>query len=168
MNETIAKEFAIKAHQGQTYGTRKYSFHLEAVVSIAKEFKLDENIISACWLHDTMEDCNVSFQDLKNIFGEKIAEIVYCVTDELGRNRKERKAKTYPKIKSNNDALCVKLCDRIANMQQSFIDNNDNLLSMYVKEHREFKKLLFSDNSSETLLLLWKRLEEIVINGTEK
>jgi (p)ppGpp synthase/HD superfamily hydrolase len=95
MNETTAKEFALKAHQGQTYGTREYSFHLEAVVSIAKEFKLDENIISACWLHDTMEDCNVSFQDLKNIFGEKIAEIVYCVTDELGRNRKERKAKTY-------------------------------------------------------------------------
>jgi (p)ppGpp synthase/HD superfamily hydrolase len=168
MNETTAKEFALKAHQGQTYGTREYSFHLEAVVSIAKEFKLDENIISACWLHDTMEDCNVSFQDLKNIFGEKIAEIVYCVTDELGRNRKERKAKTYPKIKSNNDALCVKLCDRIANMQQSFIDNNDNLLSMYLKEHREFKKLLFSDNPTETLLLLWKRLEEIVINGTEK
>lgn len=168
MNETTAKEFALKAHQGQTYGTREYSFHLEAVVSIAKEFKLDENIISACWLHDTMEDCNVSFQDLKNIFGEKIAEIVYCVTDELGRNRNERKAKTYPKIKSNNDALCVKLCDRIANMQQSFIDNNDNLLSMYLKEHKEFKKLLFNDNPTESLLLLWKRLEEIAINGTEK
>jgi (p)ppGpp synthase/HD superfamily hydrolase len=167
MNEATAKEFALKAHQGQRYGTREYSFHLEAVVSIAKEFKLDENIISACWLHDTMEDCKVSFQDLKNIFGERIAEIVYCVTDELGRNRKERKSKTYPKIKSNNDALCVKLCDRIANMQQSFIDNNDNIISMYLKEHREFKKLLFSDNSTETLLLLWKRLEKIVINGTE-
>lgn len=168
MNETTAKEFALKAHHGQRYGTREFSFHLEAVVSIAKEFKLDETIISACWLHDTIEDGDVSFKDLKNVFGERIAEIVYCVSDELGRNRKERKAKTYPKIKSNNDALCVKLCDRIANMQQSISDNNDNIISMYLKEYREFKKLLFSDNSTETLLLLWKRLEEIVKNGTGK
>lgn len=168
MSETAAKEFALKAHKGQLYGTREYSFHLEAVVSIAKEFKLDENIISACWLHDTIEDCNVSFQDIKNVCGERVAEIVYCVTDELGRNRKERKAKTYPKIKNNNDALCVKLCDRIANMQQSFIDNNTNLLSMYLKEHEEFKELLFSDNSAETLLLLWKRLEELVTASAEK
>jgi (p)ppGpp synthase/HD superfamily hydrolase len=168
MSETAAKEFALKAHKGQLYGTREYSFHLEAVVSLAKEFKLDENIISACSLHDTIEDCKVSYQDVKNVCGERVAEIVYCVTDELGRNRKERKAKTYPKIKNNNDALCVKLCDRIANMQQSFIDNNINLLSMYLKEHEEFKELLFSDNSAETLLLLWKRLEELVTAGAEK
>jgi len=168
MNETIAKEFALKSHKGQTYGTRDYSFHLEAVASIAKEFKLGEKIIAACWLHDTIEDCKVTFQDIKNVCGEEIAEIVFCVTDELGRNRKERKIKTYPKIKSNNDALCVKLCDRIANMQQSFLDNNENLLAMYLKEHKEFKEVLFSDNSTETILLLWKRLEELVTNGTEK
>ena len=168
MNETTAKNFALKSHQGQTYGTRDYSFHLEAVASIAKEFKLDEKIIAACWLHDTIEDCNVTFQDIKAICGEEIAEIVYCVTDELGRNRKERKSKTYPKIKSNNDALCVKLCDRIANMQQSILDNNENLLAMYINEHKEFKEVLFTDNSTETVLLLWKRLEDLVIKGTEK
>ena len=168
MNETTAKEFALKSHKGQTYGTRDYSFHLEAVASIAKEFKLDEKIIAACWLHDTIEDCKVTFQDIKHICGEEIAEIVYCVTDELGRNRKERKVKTYPKIKSNNDALCVKLCDRIANMQQSFLDNNENLLAMYLKEQKEFKEALFSENSTETTVLLWKRLEELVANGTEK
>jgi guanosine-3',5'-bis(diphosphate) 3'-pyrophosphohydrolase len=168
MIETIAKEFALKAHKGQTYGTREYSFHLQSVVTIAKEFKLNENIIAACWLHDTIEDCNISFQDIKNVCGENVAEIVYCVTDELGRNRKERKEKTYPKIKSNNDALCVKLCDRIANIQQSFIDNNMNLLSMYLKEHEDFKKILFNKDSTESLTLLWKHLDELVVNGKEK
>ncbi|MDB5257787.1 MAG: hypothetical protein JWM14_2482 [Chitinophagaceae bacterium] len=165
MIETIAKEFAFKAHKGQTYGTRDYSFHLEAVVSVAKEFKLDENIIAACWLHDTIEDCKVSYHDIKELCGEEVAEMVYCVTDELGRNRKERKIKTYPKIKNNPDALCVKLCDRIANMQQSFLDNNDRLRSMYLEEHREFKNQLYSADSSESLLLLWKRLEDLVSNA---
>lgn len=168
MNELVAKEFALKAHKGQSYGAREYSFHLEAVVSIAKEFDLNEDIIAACWLHDTIEDCNVSFQDIKNICGEKVAEIVYCVTDELGRNRSERKAKTYPKIKNNNDALCVKLCDRIANLQQSILDNNESLLSMYLEEHNDFKQQLFSDKSTETILLLWNRLNRILSNRTEK
>ncbi len=166
--ETTAKEFALKAHIGQLYGTREYSFHLEAVVAIAKEFKLNENCVAACWLHDTMEDCKVCFQDIKTICGETVAEIVYCVTDELGRNRKERKTKTYPKIKSNSDAIAVKLCDRIANLQQSFLDNNSNLLVMYLKEHKEFKEMLFSDKATETLLQLWKRMEELVLKGTEK
>jgi len=168
MLETTAKDFALKAHTGQTYGTRDYSFHLEAVVSIAKEFKLKETIVAACWLHDTIEDCKVSFQDVKDVCGEEVAEMVFCVTDELGRNRKERKLKTYPKIKNNSDALCVKLCDRIANMQQSFLDNNESLSSMYLKEHPEFKNLLFSDDAPETLMLLWKRLEDLVFNETQK
>ncbi len=168
MIETKAKIFALKAHQGQLYGTRDYFFHLEAVVAIAKEFKLDENMVAGCWLHDTIEDCKVSYQDIKELCGEQIAEIVYCVTDELGRNRKERKLKTYPKIKNNPDALCVKLCDRIANMQQSFLDNNDRLSAMYLEEHKEFKSQLYSADSSETLLLLWKRLDDLVSNETKK
>lgn len=168
MIETTAKEFALKAHQGQTYGTRDYSFHLEAVVAIAKEFKLNENIIAGCWLHDTIEDCKVTYQDIKELCGEEVAEMVYCVTDELGRNRKERKLKTYPKIKSNPDALCVKLCDRIANMQQSFLDKNDKTSSQYLEEHQEFKNQLFSNDSSKTILLLWKRLEDLVSNESIK
>ncbi|MBC7487558.1 MAG: bifunctional (p)ppGpp synthetase/guanosine-3',5'-bis(diphosphate) 3'-pyrophosphohydrolase [Cytophagaceae bacterium] len=168
MIETTAKAFAIKAHKGQTYGTKDYSFHLGALASVAKEFKLNENIIAACWLHDTIEDGKVSFQDIKEVCGEEVAEMVYCVTDELGRNRTERKLKTYPKIKANNSTFCVKLCDRIANMQQSFLDNNEQLGSMYLKEHPKFKNQLFSDNSTETLFMLWKRLEDLVSNETKK
>jgi len=168
MIEKIAKDFALQAHLGQTYGTHDYSFHLEAVVAVAKEFKLDDKVVAACWLHDTIEDCKVSYQDIKHICGEEVAEMVYCVTDELGRNRKERKLKTYPKIKANNEALCVKLCDRIANMQQSFLDGNEQLGSMYLKEHPEFKNQLFSEHSTESLMLLWKRLEDLVSTETQK
>jgi (p)ppGpp synthase/HD superfamily hydrolase len=158
-----AKEFALKAHSGQKYGTRDYSFHLEAVVKVARDFSLNENIISACWLHDTMEDCKVSYSEIKSICGEEVAEMVYCVTDELGRNRKERKEKTYPKIAANENALCVKLCDRIANLQQSILDKNTGLLSMYLKEHAEFKNKLYIDNPVPAPL--WKKLEELIEEG---
>jgi len=167
MNETKAKEFALTAHKGQMYGTKDYSFHLEAVVAVAKNFNLNENIVAACWLHDTMEDCKISFQDVKNVCGETVAELVYCVTDELGRNRKERKEKTYPKILGNKDALCVKLCDRIANLQQSITDKNIGLLSMYLKEHKEFREKLFSENVSAVLMELWLKLDELVTEGNQ-
>lgn len=48
-----------------------------------------------------------------------MAEIVFCVTNEQGRNRKERIKRTYPKIRNNRWAQFVKLCDRIANVEHS-------------------------------------------------
>jgi (p)ppGpp synthase/HD superfamily hydrolase len=162
MLESKAKQFAITAHKGQTYGTREYTFHLEAVVAVAKKYKLNETIVSACWLHDTIEDCKVSFQDIKSLCGENVAEIVFCVTDELGRNRKERKEKTYPKLAGNQDAICVKLCDRIANIQQTISDRNTELFSMYLKEHKEFREKLFKDHSKDPLPKLWSELEELI------
>ena len=162
MTELKAKEFAIKKHKGQKYGARVYQFHLEAVVKIAKETRLSEEIIMACWLHDTIEDCEVNYTDIKINFGKNVAEIVYAVTDELGRNRKERKTKTYPKIKSNEDAICVKLCDRIANTNQSIIDKKQDLMYLYIKEHEEFKMALYTSNQKDETLKLWLVLEELI------
>ena len=88
-------------------------------MKIAEELGYDESIIIGTILHDTLEDTTLSYNDIKKAFGKEVAEIVYCVTDELGRNRNERKEKTYPKIKANWKATVVKICDRIANITQS-------------------------------------------------
>lgn len=162
MTELKAKEFAIKAHGNQQYGDRPYSYHLESVVQIAKNLDLENDIILGCWLHDTIEDCNVSYQDIKREFGRDVAEIVFDVTDELGRNRKERKVKTYPKIKANEKALCVKLCDRIANLNQTISDQKFDLLSMYFKEHTEFKEKLYSPSHNINTIKLWQILDDLI------
>ena len=162
MTEEKAKEFAIKVHGKQQYGTRPYSFHLESVVKVAKNVNLENDIILGCWLHDTIEDCDVSYQDIKREFGENVAEIVYAVTDELGRNRKERKEKTYPKIRAIENAVCVKLCDRIANLDQTISDRKIDLLSMYYKEQKDFKEKLFDSNHNSSTLELWRILEDLI------
>jgi len=162
MVELQAQEFALKCHSGQKYGNREYSFHLESVVQIARKFDLPEDVVASCWLHDTLEDCDITYQDLKKNFGENIAEIVYSVTDELGRNRIERKSKTYPKIKANEDAVCVKLCDRIANLRQALIDDNRKLITMYMNEKEEFEQHLYSADQSDRTLALWKELESLM------
>lgn len=142
-NKQRAEMVAEKAHANQNYDIYPYMYHIRQVVKIAEYLGYDENIIIACYLHDTLEDTPLSYNDLKKAFNEEVAEIVYCVTDELGRNRKERKINTYPKIKANWKATVVKICDRIANVTQSKEYNKD-LYAMYQKEHEDFKTNLMS------------------------
>ncbi len=82
--------------------------------------------------------------------------IVYCVTDELGRNRKERKEKTYKKIRSNSDAIIIKLADRITNIMNSLI--NGHMIGIYKTEHQAFKDALYEENDI-SLHIMWDKLK---------
>lgn len=152
---------AEKAHANQQYDIYPYMYHVKQVVKIATELGYDESIIVACALHDTLEDTPLSFNDLKKAFGEEVAEIVYCVTDELGRNRKERKEKTYPKIRENWKATVVKICDRIANTQHSKEYNKD-LFEMYKKECEDFcAKIGFKTHYHIETSRAWDKLNQL-------
>ena len=153
-----ARAFAMEVHGQQAYVfSFPYISHLEAVAATLKEFGyVDDIMLASAYLHDTIEDTRTTFQDLKKEFGEEVAEIVYCVTDELGRNRKERHDKTYPKIKSNDKAVVLKLADRIANVAFSLGDAS-NKLDMYQKEHEHFKKALYDSKNDA----MWKKLDEL-------
>jgi guanosine-3',5'-bis(diphosphate) 3'-pyrophosphohydrolase len=138
-----AREFALKAHTTQTYGgIYPYYKHLEDVYNILTKFGFNEDrdldILVASFLHDTIEDTNVSYTDLKKAFDENIAEIVYCMSDEMGRNRKEKKEKTYPKIRSNPKSVILKVADRIANVEFSSTQTSGHI-DMYRKEHKDFE-----------------------------
>ena len=156
-----AEALAKRLHSKQKYGQHPYSKHLEAVAALGEQFGLTPNAIAACWLHDTIEDCGVNYAYIKQQFNEEIAEMVYCVTDELGRNRKERKLKTYPKLAKNEQAIQVKLCDRIANLTQSIEDNHQGLLKVYSGEHQDFKEKLYN-NPNEITEKLWNKLETLI------
>jgi len=161
-NKERALLVADKAHANQTYDIYPYGYHIRQVVKIAEELGYDESIVVASALHDTLEDTELSYNDLKKAFGEEVAEIVYCVTDELGRNRKERKEKTYPKIQGNWKATVVKICDRIANMQQSK-EYNQRLFEMYKKEHKDFCRSLMCKNHPHfETNKAWEKLNRLV------
>lgn len=153
---------ADRAHNNQMYGIFPYTYHLHQVAKIAGDLGCSEQVIISCILHDILEDTNYSYSDIKAVFGKEIAEIVYCVTDELGRNRKERKEKTYPKIKGNWEAVVVKICDRIANIQHS-LKYNDSKLKMYKKEHEEFCKELMSSSHPQLMVnRAWDKLNKLI------
>lgn len=160
-NKERALLAAEKAHANKTYDIYPYIYHVKQVVKIAEEAGYDESIIVACYLHDTLEDSDLSFNDIKKAFGIEVAEIVYAVTDELGRNRKERKAKTLPKIRANWKATVVKVCDRIANVTQSKM-YNQKLYAMYQEENELFISSIKSDDHPSEVDRVWKQLDKLL------
>jgi (p)ppGpp synthase/HD superfamily hydrolase len=170
-----AAKLADAAHTGQTYGGDKpYTFHLRMVADNALKWGTLylpygaslEAVVIAAWLHDYLEDCirpeewEAARKLLADEFGEEVADIVWCVTNEPGKNRKERHLATYPKIRSNGLAVFLKLCDRVSNVEAG------GKTSMYYKEHAEFKMALYREGEYEPL---WEHLEALVrVKPTEQ
>jgi len=147
--------FAIKAHDRQMYGEFPYSTHLSDVYGVLLEFEiLDKEILFASWLHDTLEDTHHSYNDVKVLAGENVAEIVYAVTDELGRNRKERHEKTWPKIKANEKAMILKQAYMVANIRMG-IREKSSLRKMYRKEYPAFREFFYPLGNEK----LWNELD---------
>lgn len=131
-----------------------YEFHLRMVVQVAKDFKyLTDNaevVEVACWGHDLIEDCRVSYNDVFCTLGISEANIIYAVTNEKGKNRKERaNDKYYEGIRKTPYATFVKLSDRIANVQYSKMTQS-KMFEMYKKENSKFIDSLY-DNNYETM-----------------
>jgi (p)ppGpp synthase/HD superfamily hydrolase len=157
MNDLIerAREFAFNKHnnphEAQRYGSAPYSKHLtdafnycmKYINSIAESDR--EIVISAIYLHDIIEDTDVSPSDLKKEFNQEIADIVFRVSNERGWSRKEKNFKTYPKIWVSDLAIFVKLCDRLANTfnsKNSDDEKSNNLYMTYKEEYPIFKYAL--------------------------
>ena len=139
-----------------------YEFHLRMVNNVCEDFQhlLDDTkdyftgepyrgpiqnqvtLKDACrkasWGHDLIEDTRVSYNDVKNQLGVEVADIVYAVTNDKGKNRKERAGDNYYEgIRNTPGAVFVKLCDRIANVQYGKMTKS-RMFEMYKKENDEF------------------------------
>lgn len=148
-------------HQYDTY--LPYEFHLRMVVNVADKFmhlmvpdyarhpgNSDvRKIRLSAFGHDLIEDTRVTYNDVKEKLGEDIADIIYALTNEKGKNRKERgNDKYYEGIRNTPGAVFVKLCDRIANVQYSKMTGS-RMFEMYKKENDEFiVKLGYDDTNT--------------------
>lgn len=154
-----AKEYAIKCHNdtNHTYNGHPYQVHLVMVVAEAQKFihlipwRWRENVINACWCHDVIEDCRQTYNDVMRATNGNVAEIVYALTNEKGKNRAERaNDKYYQGIRDTPFASFVKICDRIANYKYSIM-TNDAMAVMYEKEMYKFIRCVYNDEYKEML-----------------
>ena len=137
-----AELLAKKKHSGQLRkdGVTTYSKHLEDVVGRLKSLGVvDEAILCAGWLHDTIEDTETSFEDLFAQFKSEIAVLVLSLSKDMSFTRKKREQRYVKQLKlSSSDAKLIKLCDISANL--SDLKNWDASKS---KKLRQVKKLRY-------------------------
>lgn len=158
-----ARKFAIKAHGNQKLSDgQPYVVHLDLTVNWLLEFGYftledDLDLFIAMYLHDTVEDTNVSLDEIEYRFGKVVRDYVWRLTDEPGATRKEKKLKTYPKIVGKVEA--AKVSDRITNATYS---NDPVYRKMYQSEQPEFESRCRSANYPK----MWNFLNEVLMDKT--
>ncbi|MEG1834919.1 MAG: bifunctional (p)ppGpp synthetase/guanosine-3',5'-bis(diphosphate) 3'-pyrophosphohydrolase [Oscillospiraceae bacterium] len=120
-----AFELALNAHKAQLrYSGQPYIIHPIAVSNILVDFGMDAQSIEAALLHDTVEDTDVTLDDLKREFGSEVAQLVDGVT-KLGRvplsTKEEQQAENIRKMllamSQDIRVIIIKLADRLHNMR---------------------------------------------------
>ena len=123
---TKAFLFAKQAHKGvRRLSGEPYIMHPIAVAQIAcEEVGLGSTSISAALLHDVVEDTDYTTEDIANIFGPKIAQIVDGLTKISGGifgEQASAQAENFKKLlltmSEDIRVILIKICDRLHNMR---------------------------------------------------
>jgi len=125
--EALRQSYVVarEAHEGQTRSSGEpYIIHPVAVSRILADMRLDLETLQAALLHDVIEDCDVTKDDLEAQFGHAVAELVDGVSklDKLKfRDRKEAQAENFRKMVlamvQDIRVILIKLADRTHNMR---------------------------------------------------
>ena len=119
---TKAFNFARQAHRGvQRLSGEPYIMHPIAVARIAaEEIGLGSTSICSALLHDVVEDTDYTTEDIENLFGKKIAQIVDGLTKISGGifgEHSSAQAENFKKLllTMNDDirVILIKICDRL-------------------------------------------------------
>tara|TARA_B100000508_G_scaffold60333_1_gene47141 strand:- start:180857 stop:181420 length:564 start_codon:yes stop_codon:yes gene_type:complete len=132
-----AIRIASQYHHGQfrkEHDELPYISHPFSVASLVSNYTEDEDIVIAALLHDTVEDTEMTHEELIKFFGERVSELVDNVSEPKGNIPwKERKDIYLKKLEDGPvDAVLIAAADKIHNMQSKYRIHNDQGF-MFVK-----------------------------------
>lgn len=161
-----AFEFAKEKHRSQV---RKgsglpYIVHPEMVMELCKKFvpDCDDIMLAASLLHDTLEDTKTTYEEIKNNFGQEVADIVQELTSDEEELNKLGKAQylTDKMNKISDKAKTIKLLDRLHNLKDIPKDGN------WFKKYSEQTKYILSNikNINTTQQKIIDEINKIINN----
>ena len=118
-----ALDFAAKKHRDQrrkdSNATPYINHPIELAELLVNEAGINNpDVIIAAILHDTVEDTETTVEELQEVFGNEIAEVVAEVTDDKSLPKAERKRlQVENAAASSHNARLVKLADKICNLR---------------------------------------------------
>ena len=127
--------FAVQAHHNTERRGKGFPYivHPMEAVEIVATITPDQELLAAAALHDTIEDTDVTVEDIRRAFGDRVAELVHAESDQIdgelfnGENEEEtwhdRKQAAIDRLAAaSHDAKIVAMGDKLSNMRAIWRD----------------------------------------------
>lgn len=182
-NEMVVRAIQIADlhHAEQKWGIFPYIIHLDRVVqTLIQHGFTTPKYIAAGWLHDVLEDTDLTEDDLLKEFPTEVVDIVVAVSDPPGLTRRHAKPLVNHQIQQHYyppAAIPVKVANRLVNVSGAIqIKRDDDLLQMYAKEHQDFRLAVFlglswgvlHDHEFDGVAEMMRKLNSIFTNVKNK
>ena len=144
----IAYGFAACAHRTQKrkYTGDPYVTHCAQVADLVASVGASFEVQAAAMLHDTVEDCGITFWELAETFNPRVAALVLEVSDvskPSDGNRAQRKALDLAHLaKSSPEGATIKLADMIDNTR-SIVKHDPSFARIYIPEKEALLSVLW-------------------------
>lgn len=176
----LIMQYASKKHEGQfrKYTHEPYIVHPQGVAKIIREIctqiqPMDLDIIyrleELAYLHDTVEDTDATFDEIKELFGEYYSESIKYLTNiskpEDGTRKIRKMIDMEHTLKGSIDTIIVKLADIIDNCHD-IVERDSSFAKKYLREKEEFIKrasTLYKDDSS----IIYKIYKDILYKAED-
>lgn len=118
--------FAVKAHHNTERRGKGFPYivHPMEAVEIVATITPDQELLAAAALHDTIEDTDVTVEQLRDEFGDRIAQLVHAESDQFTEGVSEedswhdRKQAAIDRLRdASHDAKIVAMGDKLSNMR---------------------------------------------------
>ena len=122
-----AAKFAIDAHRGAERKGKGYPFilHPMEAAAIVASISNDPELLAAAILHDTVEDTDVSLEQIRHEFGDRVMTLVFNETSHLPHNapwRVRKKAQADHIASAPRDSKIVAIGDKLSNLRTIVTD----------------------------------------------
>ena len=123
--------FAVQAHHNTERRGKGFPYivHPMEAVEIVATITSDQELLAAAALHDTIEDTDVTVEDIRREFGDRVAELVHAESDQFTEGVSEeeswhdRKQAAIDRLRdASHDAKIVALGDKLSNMRTIYRD----------------------------------------------
>ena len=129
----LAKQFAADAHKGQVRKLNAEPFmnHPENVARLLYDAGFREELVAAGYLHDVVEDTDVSLAEIESVFGKEVSRLVAGNTESTGLPWIERKLETIGRAEKGSleckALICADKLDNLSNIMKYFQLSGDEV-----------------------------------------